>query len=144
MIHHQVHNTGPISKWLLFLYWLPFPKRHIKQCKVAAQSLKFDRNCVVSPRFVSSRRVITQNWGKSHLNHPEFGASPILEGGHLPVEWRRSFRGRTDFKSSHYRPCNYDTKSYGMRHMHISSSAFVTVIGDVSNTFFQSIYNKYA
>ena len=57
---------------------------------MAAQALKFEQNCVVSPRFgwtlryEWSRRVITQNWGESRLDHPELGGSPIFEGDHLP------------------------------------------------------------
>ena len=49
-------------------------------------------------------------------------------------KWRRSLRWRRrDFQISHYRPCNYDTKSKW--HMCISIGAFVNVIGVVSNTF---------
>ena len=76
--------------------------------EINAKSLPNHSNLsVVSARFGRtlgfewSRRVINQNWEKSHFDHPELGASSIFEGGHLPDkvsfgEWQGSTKESRD------------------------------------------------
>ena len=102
IITHQAQNTGPISKWLLFLYGLPFHKIHIKPMPSGCPITQIWSKLRGSPHIW----VNPQIWVISETDHlelrevtlgpdqPELSASPIFEGHDDVIKWKHFPRYR--------------------------------------------------
>ena len=91
-IPHQARNRGPINKWSLFWHWGAFSKYiYITYANWLVHHSNLSESVWYPPDLSEPSNLSDHpELRESRSHHPELSASPIFEGGHLPVKGVKS------------------------------------------------------